>query len=237
MSKLPHMLLAPAPALTAVITLVAGCPSPEPEEKLEKWIKDTKEERDEAQAMKMCLPGEPADITGTHLFALGASISPNTPLQFIATVQAATTADGGSVSIDFQPLALDVGSTTTPRTPVGELLSLPAATVDADGCFSVDLGEVSVTGMANPITGSDIRATLAVEGSIQSPDFWCGIVTGNVTMPLMLDLAGSTFAATRVASTDPASLPTDVVFACPEEEGGMEGGMETGGSTDTATGG
>jgi hypothetical protein len=220
---------------------MAGCPSPEPEEKLDGFLKDTKEERDEAQSMKTCAGGVVADITGTHLFAISAVISPATPLQFIATVQATTTADGGTMTIDFQPLALDVGSTTMPRTPVGDPLTLPTATIEGDGCFGVNLGEVMVTGAANPITGADIVAALAIEGAIQSEDLWCGNVSGMVSMPLMLDLAGSTFAATRIAGTDPASLPADVVFACPEgagEEGGMESGESGGGSaTDTATGG
>jgi hypothetical protein len=237
MSKLPHKKLASALALTASVATMAGCPSPEPEEKLDGFVKETKEERDEAQATKMCPSMAVADITGTHLFAISAVISPTTPLQFIATVQATTTSDGGTMTIDFQPLALDVGSTTTPRTPVGEPLRLPATPIDADGCFAVDLGETMVTGMANPITGADIVATLAIEGGTVSEDLWCGNVTGMVSMPLMLDLAGSTFAATRITGTDPASLPTEVVYSCPmmpgDEGGMMESGMESGGATGT----
>jgi hypothetical protein len=91
-----------------------------------------------------------------------------------------------------------------------------------------------VTGMANPITGGDIVATLTIEGAIQSEDLWCGTVDGMATSPISLPLAGSTFAATRIEATDAASLPTEVVYACPA--GGDEGG-ETDTDSDTATGG
>ena len=229
MSKLPHTFV-----LLACVSAVPGCPSPDPQAKLDEFLKETKEERDEAQGMRMDVSGALADISGTHLFAIAAVINPATPLQFIADVQLTTTAEGGDMMITFQPLSLDVGSTTTPRMPVGELLTLPATPVDAGGGFAVDLGEVAVTGMANPITGSDIVATLMIEGAIQNENLWCGTVTGMVSMPIQLDLAGSTFAGSRVEGTDPASLPMDVVSNCPM--GGDEGGMETGGATDTATG-
>lgn len=229
MSKLPHTKLASALAVLGTLA-TAGCPSPEPKEKLDAFIEETKEERDEAQGMKMDVSGALADITGTHLFALGAVINPQTPLQFITTVQLTSTAEGGTMTVDFQPLSLEVGSTTEPRMFVGEVLTLPPTPVSAGGGFSVDLGEVSVVGDANPITGSDITATLMIEGAIQNEDLWCGTVTGMVSMPLMLDLAGSTFAAVRVDATDPASLPTDVLFSCPA--GGDEGGSDT----DTASG-
>jgi hypothetical protein len=244
MSKLPHTKLASALALSALTLLAAGCPSPEPEEKLNKFLEETKEERDEAMGVKMDVSGSLADISGMHLFAIAAVISPSTPLQFIADVQLTTTAEGGTMTITFQPLALDMGETTTPRTPVGELLMLPETPVDAGGAFAVDLGEVSVVGAANPITQSDITATLMLDGAIQNEDLWCGRVTGMVTMPIQLDLgdgAGSTFAATRIESADPAMLPDPVVSACPA--GGDEGGSDTDtasgtdGDTDTATGG
>jgi hypothetical protein len=232
MFKLPHANLTSALGLTASLATMPGCPSPEPEEKLDGFVKETKEERDEAQAMKMCPSTSVEDISGTFLFAIGAVISPATPLQFIATVTATSSSSGGTATIEFQPLALDVG----------EPLILPAATIDPEGCFALNLGTTMVTGMANPITGSDIVADLAIEGGTVSPDLWCGTVSGMVSMPLMLDLAGSTFAATRISATDPASLPTDVAISCPMgagEEGGSDTDTASGtdGDTDTATGG
>jgi hypothetical protein len=107
--------------------------------------------------------------------------------------------------------------------------------VDAAGAFTLDFGDTMVTGMANPITGSDIAATLSLQGTIQDANLWCGSVTGMVTSPITQDLMGSTFAAVRVEATDPASLPTDVLSTCPAGGGGGEsgdsGGSDSGGTT------
>jgi hypothetical protein len=235
MSKVPHIKI----AATAVLpVLLCGCPSPDPQAKFDSFLKDTKEERDEALGQKLDVSGALADISGTHLFALAASIAPTSPLQFIATVTLTTTPTGGTLHIEFQPLALEVGSTTEPRTFAGEVLVLPEAEVDMGGGFALDLGEVAVTGDANPITGSDIVATLMMEGAIQNTDLWCGTIGGAVSVPADIDLTGSKFAAVRIEATDPASLPTDVQAMCPTDGGG---GGESGGmgdtDTDTATGG
>jgi hypothetical protein len=96
-----------------------------------------------------------------------------------------------------------------------------------------------VTGMANPITGSDIVATLALDGVIQSEDLFCGSVTGMVTQPLMLDLMGSTFAGVRVPSID--MLPGDpITVACPVDGGMTSGdmtGSESGSESDSGSSG
>ena len=202
--------------------LLSGCPSADPEAKLDNFLEETEEEREEAANQKMDQGGTLADISGTHLFALSSTLSPATPLQFIATVE---TAADGTLSFNFQPLSLNVGSTTEPRMFVGETITIPGIAVDESGGFALDFGAVGVVGAANPITGADIEATLAIQAAIQSEDLWCGSVTGQVTVPLDYDLVNSTFAAVRVAATDPASLPMDVLAACPE------GGEDTAGDT------
>ena len=235
--QVPHIKIAAALVLPAVL---GGCPSPDPQAKFDGFLEDTKEERDEFLSQKMDVSGALADISGTHLFALAPSISPTTPLQFIATVTLDITPTGGTMNIEFQPLSLNVGSTTEPRMFVGEILTLPVTEVDAAGAFAIDLGEVSVVGDANPITGSDIVAMMTMEGAIQSADLWCGTVGGAVSVPANIDLTNSTFAAVRLEATDPASLPVDVVAACPTDGGGggESGGMSDGDTdTDTATGG
>lgn len=144
------------------------------------------------------------NITGDHLLAVAAVIAPDTPLQFLATVSHEETL----VRMSLQPLSLDPASTTEPRKPVGAPLQV-VGEIAPDGTFVLDLGEVLVTGEANPITGSDIVATMRMEGTVQGPDLWCGDVTGFVTSPLMLDLTGSTFAGTRVTG----ELPGDPIVA------------------------
>lgn len=223
-------------AVAATSGLLAGCPSADPPAKLDAFLEETQDERDEAASMKMDVGGTLADISGTHLFALSATLSPTTPLQFVATVDLTSTAEGGTMSITFQPLSLDITATTTPREMVGDPLTFTDIPVDAGGGFTLDFGSVGVVGAANPITGADIEASLVITGAIQNPDLWCGTVTGAVTVPLDYDLVNSSFAAVRVEDTSPAGLPMDVLYGCPEgAEGGSSGGSDT--DTDTATDG
>ena len=103
-----------------------------------------------------------------------------------------------------------------------------------------DLGELAVTGAANPITGSDIVATLSLTGAIQDENVYCGIAGGMVTVPANIDLTGSTFAAIRINPEDamnPAALPDPPVGACPEGTGMSDTDGGSGGDTDSATGG
>jgi hypothetical protein len=144
------------------------------------------------------------NLTGDHLLAVAIVIAPETPLQFLATV----TQEDSILRMSLQPLSLDPGATTGPRKPVGAPIQATTE-IAPDGTFVVELGEVLVTGEANPITGSDIVATLLLEGTVQSSDAWCGDASGAITQPLRLDLLGSTFAGTRVVG----ELPGDPILA------------------------
>lgn len=208
----------------ALMAATTGCPSPEAEGKYKSFLDETEEEREDAANVKMDQGGSLADINGDFLLALGAVIAPETPLQFYATVTFTPSADGGMVAMLLQPLSLDPLATTVPRVPVGDALSVGPVPVTAAGSFELPIQEpVMVSGMANPITGSDIVATLNLSASIQSEDLFCGTVTGMVTAPLMLDLTGSTFAAVRVPSVD--MLPGDPIQSvCPAGGAGETGG-------------
>jgi hypothetical protein len=228
--------LLPALGALTLCALASGCPSPEPQEKYDAFLEQTKEEREDAANIKMDMGGALADVNGTFLFALSAVIDPTHPLQFFSTVTFTPEGMGGQLAMDLQPLSLDVGSTTTPRQPIGDPLTLAATPVDAGGGFEIVVSEpLMVTGMANPITGSDIVATLTLKGAIQNEDVFCGTVTGMVTQPLMLDLMGSTFAAQRVGGVD--MLPQEVLYACPAGGGDTDGGSDTGGSGSSGSSG
>ena len=216
---------------SAVVLLATGCPSPDPNGKYDEFLDNTEEERDEAQNMPD-FGGALADVSGTGLMALSPIIAPDLPLQFIvtATMEIAPDQSGATLDLSLQPLSLDPGSTTAPRQPIGDPIPLPGIQVDAAGAYMVDVGEVMVTGMANPITGGDIVANLVVVGNIQNADLTCGTVEGGVTAPITADLAGSTFATQRI--DDPTMLPTEFLAACPE--GGEDGG---GGDETSSTGG
>jgi hypothetical protein len=229
------------PAKLAVVTLwvaaaaAIGC-GPDTEGKLDRFLDDTEEQREAAQAGRD-VGGALADVSGTFLFSIAPSLSPATPLQFIATNTLEIAPDGGSAVFEMvlQPLSLNVGSTTEPREQVGEPIELRGIMVDGGGAFEVeDLGgPVMVTGEANPITGSDIVADISLSGAIQNEDIICGTAGGEVTSPLVADLAGSTFGSIRIEDTDPASLPEPLV-ECPEGVGPGAGDTgETGDVDDT----
>jgi hypothetical protein len=198
--------------------LASGGCGPDTQGKLDRFLDDTEEERDAAQQGRD-VGGALADVSGTFLFAIAPILNPATPLQFIATNTLVIAPDGSGATLDMvlQPLSLNVGSTTEPREPVGEPIELLGIPVDASGAFVLESlgGPVMVTGEANPITGSDIVADISLMGAIQSEDLMCGAAGGQVTSPLVADLAGSTFGSQRIEDTDPASLP-EPLAECPE---------------------
>ena len=203
----------PARLVAAVaLALVSGpgC-GPDSAGKYAEFLDETKDERD-MPAPKEDFATIEGDISGDFLLAVSASFAEDTPLQFIATSSVTVDADGKQLrAVTLQPLSLEQGEVLKPRQPVGDPLVFEGLPI-VDGRFTIDAGTVMVTGEANPITGSDIIATLLLTGSIMGEDLYCGTVAGEVTSPLMLPLEGSTFAAVRLQ--DKTMLPTDVLVDC-----------------------
>jgi hypothetical protein len=211
-------------ALTGLL-LASAC-GPDPESKFDEFVKQTKE--DTAGMGSTSAPGttteEPTggtgstsggpvayDINGDFLLAVSTTVDRGMPLQFIATNT--VTDMGGKLVLDscLQPLSLTQGKVTVPREPIGDPLCFTGIEV-IDGAFTIDAGVVMVTGMANPITGGDIVASLVMMGSAQSDDLYCGTVSGMVMQPLETSIDGSSFAAVRL--TDTTVLPNPIVIDC-----------------------
>lgn len=150
-------------------------------------------------------------ITGDFLLAVSTTVDRDKPLQFIASSVVTGTDGAPELSICLQPLTLGQGKVTTPREPVGDPLCFEGLAI-VDGEFTLDMGIVMVSGMANPITGANIVASLLLAGTIESDDFYCGAVDGEVLEPPVGNIAGSTFAAVRLA--DVSVLPDPVVVDC-----------------------
>ncbi len=135
--------------------------------------------------------GTLGSLSGDHFFALAPVQSAAKPAPFIATF-----VDGGSTfSVSLQPLDAD-----DRVTPVGT----PIAQGPFDAMSSsVVFASFTIPGETNPFTESALTfgdLTLSVEtGSIV-----CGTVAGSVTMPVMLDISGSTFTIVPMVShTEP----------------------------------
>jgi hypothetical protein len=216
-----------APGLLVLALLATGCP--DPEARYNEFLEATKDQRLDA-GEEGDGDGDPTgdgdgDGTvlsleeGTYLFALETSLGPDLPLQFATLVDNWVLAeDGMSATADFsfQPLSLNQGESLAPRECIGEPLTFTDVMFDANGNFEIDMGTVDVTGMANPVTGSDITATLVVQGHIVYPTAMCGELAGMLMSPLEYDLAGSTFAAIKLEDDgcNPATLPTTFPYRC-----------------------
>lgn len=146
-----------------------------------------------------------------YLFALSAIVAPGTPFQFVGTIDA----DDTTVEIALTPLSLDVGAVDVPREPVPPTLVWTGDVTE--GVFSIDLPMLELLGPTNPITGSDIEASIQIIGQFEG-DNLCAAVTGQVTSPANIDLAGSTFSAMPLdlgPSPEPEELPLPSAIVCP----------------------
>lgn len=206
-----------ATATSLAVLMLAAC-GPDAKGKFEEYIDEAEElapKMDIPEPRMDIPPPDPGiDLSGTSLLALSTVVSPDLPLQFLSTTVQRNEGERIFLDITLQPLSLDPGLVTMPREPVGDPLTFKDVEV-VDGKYTIDAGETMVTGAANPITGSDIVATLAMEGQVVREDFVCGTVTGMVTSPLEAPIDGSTFASVRLE--DPSVLPLDVVINCAEE--------------------
>jgi len=153
-----------------------------------------------------CVVPAQADVQGDYLFALSARLLPTKPILGIGTITITQGASGPELSFSLQPL-----DAKDKKTPVGDPLVGGPFPISADGSFVADLGNIQVTGAANPISGSDLVTTATLTGApgalCKPADFFCGDVTGIVSKPLAnYDLApGSHFTFQRI--TDPNAWP------------------------------
>lgn len=155
-----------------------------------------------------CDPVTVGALDGQWLFALSATLAPTKPILFFADV---TSADaGGQVEWQWTLTPLDAKT----REPVpGTPIEIDPSQIPADGQWSVTLPPLDVPGAANPITGSDITAEAGLTGDVcGGRDFLCGDVSGNVSKPIVLDLAGSTWTLQRL--TAPDTLPDTIYINC-----------------------
>lgn len=150
----------------------------------------------------------PGDSSGDYLLAVSTVVSRDLPLQFYTTVEAS---DPALWTVILQPLSLDIGQTGGPQVPFGDPFVFTDVPV-VDGAFTLDFGEILLAGATNPITGSDITASIVLTGHVQDADSFCGDASGTVTAPLMTTIDGSTFAAVRVSGLD--ALPDAITINC-----------------------
>jgi len=148
-------------------------------------------------------------IAGNWLLAISSPLDPSLPFQFLVLAE---DIGGGLFNLTMTSLSLDVGSTTTPRQPVGEPKIFFGVPLSPDTGFEIFTGPLVIPAAANPISGSDVTVDILLSG-LPTGQPYCGAVSGSVTAPAAVDLAGSTFGTEKV--DDVATLPTTFAVACP----------------------
>lgn len=164
----------------------------------------------------VCVVPAAGVLDGDYIFVLSAKLKPKTPLLFLNTVTSKDS--GGSTAMDWslQPL-----NRFDRETPVGDPIVLKGIVIDASGNIdanSLKSYPIAVTGDANPLSGSNIVAEIdnLTGGKFCNADgFYCGGVVGNVTSPIPLELAGSTWTLTKVTGT--ADYPDPVPINCKKD--------------------
>jgi hypothetical protein len=102
---------------------------------------------------------------------------------------------------------------------MGEIIEA-TGTYYEDGTFDVDVGDVEVGGEANPVSGLDILAYLTLSGRVDSEDFFCGNIGGDLVLPIAIPLEGSTFACQR---GEPGFAEIgEIIYNCPATEEPLE---------------
>lgn len=200
---------------TLVITLLGGtcvgCVDPEGDydefQDRDKKTTPVKGEGCGASDGGACAPTSASAVQGQWLFALAATLGPTKPILFFADVVATDVSGGVEWTWTITPLDAKT------RTPLSALPELKPSTIPSDGAWTVDLDPIAVPGAANPLTGSDIEADAALAGNVcGGSDFFCGDVTGNVTKPITLDLAGSKWTMAKL--TTPNTAPESIFVDC-----------------------
>jgi hypothetical protein len=155
--------------------------------------------------------GEP---DGLYFFSLVPPQSPKKPAPLLATLT--TTADGStglSFSLELQPVDAE-----DRMTQVGDPFTVGPFEVNADGSFEADWGPFAVPGETNPLTPSVLEADIVTLGALCTmQDDVCGIASGQITSPVVLDIAGSTFYMEKI--DDIADHTEPVLLNCAGDTG------------------
>lgn len=160
--------------------------------------------------------GVDLDFSGTYLLAINTTLGG--PILFETTIAVREAATGRLFDIEMQPLKTDFlpepdddQPRADARAPVGDPLEATDVSF-VEGSFTVDFGEVRVDPEADAVAPLELIATLVLDGAVISEDEFCGCLQGDLTVPINLDLEGSTFGAVR---TDDVAT-AEISMACGE---------------------
>jgi hypothetical protein len=136
--------------------------------------------------------------SGNHVMAVSLVLDPAKPVVFDVVVDV----QGERLTLTLQPLAA-----ADRTTPVGASVNGGPYALLPEGVYIATLDGMTVPGEANPISGNDVVADVALIA--QEPT--CGEVRGELLSPFMFDLQGSTF---TIVPASVANAHTDPLINC-----------------------
>lgn len=163
-----------------------------------------------------CVSPKPGEIDGDYLFTLAAVLDQSKPILFYAKVTTEDVAGATGMRWNLQGLFWDDRSGL-----VGPAFDLPATgeaafPLGADGTFDVKLPPLNVVGEANPFSHTPITAEVSLKGKFcDAGGFYCGSADGDVTKPVPIPLAGSTWTLEKLSA--PGSYPEPPHINCKKE--------------------
>lgn len=203
--------------LASLLTLAVSCADPDGEfqdfveratqiEQSDAGMDVEQDVGNEGGEASACTPLTQADVANGYMFTLAAVILPSKP--FVADATLTIDEANNTVSMSVQPL-----SAADKTTPVGSPILGGPFQIEADGSFEADFGVITMTGAANPISGSDLvtelRLSAAPGGWCQESSFVCGAAEGIASKPIEnLNLKGSTFTFQKLSA--PGQYPAPV---------------------------
>jgi len=156
----------------------------------------------------------PVDLSGSFLMGASVVVDNTKPLRFKLDIT--VDLEGSTIETSLQAIAVPPNNgATAPGTLVGEVYTVTADLDSLDGSFVLDFGSIVVPVEANPILPAAVTAEFMLEGCTSTPTASCGLISGRITAPAEIPLAGSTWAVTPLAEgADPASVA--LLTACPK---------------------
>lgn len=135
---------------------------------------------------------------GTFRLALSINQAPEKPILY-STHLTSLVGPGGATVLSLSATPLDSKDRVT---PVG-----PPVNITTDGLttnvFHIPPTTVSVPAAANSVAGVDIEANVELLGEFCGvTDFYCGSLDGQVTVPITVDLTGSTFVLEAITTPE-----------------------------------
>jgi len=156
----------------------------------------------------------PIDLSGSYLMGAAVVVDPVKPIRFKLDLEV----DTGALTIDasLQPIAVPPNNgAVAAGTLVGEVHAAHGDLDPIDGGFMLDFGSIVVPAEANPILPAPVTAHLVLDGCTSTATSSCGAITGDITAPAKIPLAGSTWAIVPLPDgADPMTLELET--ACPK---------------------